>query len=151
MKYVVGFVFDFKRDYVLLIRKNRPAWQLDKLNGVGGKIEDGEHPARAMWREFQEETGYWIDPDEWREVAQMVTEGNVVHFFGYVTQLTGPEFQKKFDHASPTDETLEVWPVDEVRGQAMSLGAIPNLAWLVPLAAYTHDLYVPPTFVELDT
>jgi 8-oxo-dGTP diphosphatase len=53
--YVAGFLFDSKRENVVLIRKNKPEWQADKLNGVGGKIEDGEVPAAAMFREFTEE------------------------------------------------------------------------------------------------
>jgi len=35
---VVGFLFDNFSENVLLIKKNRPAWQKDRLNGVGGKI-----------------------------------------------------------------------------------------------------------------
>jgi 8-oxo-dGTP pyrophosphatase MutT (NUDIX family) len=30
---------------VLLIEKQKPAWQRGKLNGVGGKIEPGENPS----------------------------------------------------------------------------------------------------------
>jgi 8-oxo-dGTP pyrophosphatase MutT (NUDIX family) len=40
----------------LLICKNRPAWPRDKLNGLGGKIEEGETPQQAMEREHREET-----------------------------------------------------------------------------------------------
>jgi 8-oxo-dGTP pyrophosphatase MutT (NUDIX family) len=55
-RYVLGFVFSQACDRVLLIWKNRPAWQKDKLNGIGGKIEAGETPKQAMEREFTEET-----------------------------------------------------------------------------------------------
>jgi len=55
--YVVGFVFDEKMERVVLITKNRPAWQAGLLNGVGGHIEVGETPFVAMAREFEEETG----------------------------------------------------------------------------------------------
>ena len=33
--YVVGFMFDLNYKDVVLIRKNRPVWQQNKLNGVG--------------------------------------------------------------------------------------------------------------------
>lgn len=55
-RYVLGFLFSEDGSRVLLIWKNRPAWQAGKLNGIGGKIEDGEQPLDAMKREFVEET-----------------------------------------------------------------------------------------------
>jgi len=55
-RYVVGFLFSEDQSRVLLVWKNRPAWQNGKLNGVGGKIEAGETPLQAMEREFKEET-----------------------------------------------------------------------------------------------
>jgi len=42
---------------ILLILKNKPAWQVGKLNLVGGKIEPGEEPGQAALRELKEETG----------------------------------------------------------------------------------------------
>ena len=55
-RYVLGFVFSEACDRVLLMWKNRPAWQAGKLNGIGGKIEAGETAQHAMEREFTEET-----------------------------------------------------------------------------------------------
>jgi 8-oxo-dGTP pyrophosphatase MutT (NUDIX family) len=55
-EYVVGFCINGDRSEVLLIEKQKPAWQRGKLNGVGGKIEPGESPIDAMIREFREET-----------------------------------------------------------------------------------------------
>lgn len=34
-------------DNILLIRKNRPAWQYGKINIISGKVEDGESPKVA--------------------------------------------------------------------------------------------------------
>lgn len=61
ISYVVGIIFDELIDKVLLIRKNRPDWQVGKLNGVGGKIEQDETPNDAMVRECYEECGLLID------------------------------------------------------------------------------------------
>ena len=58
VEYVLGFMFNEAESKVLLVWKNRPAWQAGKLNGVGGKIEAGETPVQAMNREFAEETGF---------------------------------------------------------------------------------------------
>lgn len=58
VQYVLGFMFNEAESKVILIFKNRPAWQAGKLNGIGGKIEEGETPIQAMNREFAEETGF---------------------------------------------------------------------------------------------
>lgn len=65
MKFVVGFAFDQLLRTVLLIKKNRPAWQAGKCNGVGGKIEPGEGIRGAMVREFQEECGLVTQVTDW--------------------------------------------------------------------------------------
>lgn len=49
-EYVVGLLFDPHRKYICLIQKNRPDFQRGFLNGVGGKIENGEWPLQAMIR-----------------------------------------------------------------------------------------------------
>ena len=57
MKYVLGFVF-IGSDKILLQLKNRGGDYLNgKLNGLGGKIEEGESAISAMVREYFEETG----------------------------------------------------------------------------------------------
>jgi 8-oxo-dGTP pyrophosphatase MutT (NUDIX family) len=58
VEYVLGIMFSENEKKVLVIWKSRPAWQVDKLNGIGGKIEEGETPIEAMHREFREETGF---------------------------------------------------------------------------------------------
>ena len=47
-------------DDVLLVHKNRPAWQAGRLNLVGGKVEEGEDAIAAAVRELKEEAG--LDP-----------------------------------------------------------------------------------------
>ena len=46
--WVVGFVFRNNRSEVVLQKKNRPSFQVGKLNGPGGKIEEGESALDAM-------------------------------------------------------------------------------------------------------
>ena len=64
--YVVGFLFKEDKSSVVLIRKDRPAWQAGKLNGVGGKIEPNESAIDAMVREFREETSVDTNPSIWK-------------------------------------------------------------------------------------
>lgn len=67
MRYVLGFAFDEKREWVALIRKNGNSVpeHTGLLNGVGGKIKVGESLHDAMSREFAEETGVMLPPQEW--------------------------------------------------------------------------------------
>ncbi len=66
--YVLGFVFSPDLSEVYLIRKNRPEWQAGFLNGIGGKVEEGEAEEQAMAREAWEESGY---DGEWIHYAHM--------------------------------------------------------------------------------
>lgn len=73
--YVLGFAFDHL-GRVALIRKNKPKWQAGLLNGVGGKVEEGETYLQAMVREFCEETGVASEEHFWRHVAVMEGRAN---------------------------------------------------------------------------
>jgi len=69
--YVLGFAFDFAKENIVLIEKQKPEWQKDKLNGVGGKMEGDENPQQSMVREFFEETGVQTNTDDWTHFATM--------------------------------------------------------------------------------
>lgn len=69
-KYVLGFAFDEQAKDVILIEKLKPEWQKDKLNGVGGKVEAFDKNAfHSMAREFKEETGVDLGPENWLHFA----------------------------------------------------------------------------------
>jgi 8-oxo-dGTP diphosphatase len=114
--YVAGFMFDGSGN-VALVRKNKPEWQKGKLNGIGGKIEQGEIPIEAMIREFDEETGCLHHG--WQEICTLYGDGFAVHFFatlGNLTQLKTME----------TEEIVTV-PIHSVSVET----CIPNLTWLI--------------------
>jgi len=75
--YVLGFAFaeaKYGRLYgvYLLRKKNGPSHYEEMagmLNGIGGKIEQGETPKEAMIREFQEEAGVQITA--WKSIGVM--------------------------------------------------------------------------------
>ncbi len=120
MKYVVGFLFD--NDHrVLLIKKKRPAWQIGKLNGVGGKIEEGETPSDAIRREFLEETG--SDIYVWRYFCRIRFPGGAVFFFRS-NQVPSVKPMSK------TDEKLRWVKIARIKNYDI----IPNVAWLIPMA-----------------
>jgi 8-oxo-dGTP diphosphatase len=118
-EYVVGFLHDQRKSFVVLINKHRPAWQKGRLNGVGGHIEPCETPLAAMRREFDEEAGLRID--DWELAVEMTNPTWRVHFF----TSCGPVR----DVRSQTDERLRLvslhhqWPWN----------LLPNLCWLLPL------------------
>ena len=105
--YVVGFLFSEDRRRVALIRKTRPEWQAGLLNGIGGKVEQGEFPRQAMRREFLEEAG--CDIEDWQKVAAVDCPMNRVHFFRAFGNLD----KVKTCILSPTDERVYVFKISE--------------------------------------
>jgi len=119
---VCGFyIADYNE--VLLIKKARPRWQYDFLNGVGGKIEDFETPIDAMVREFKEETGCHV-PGWIPLVTLYRKDKNCLVYFFYQsgTHLTA--------HNSDEDEPIMWIPVNQIGNH----NVLPNLKWLIPLA-----------------
>jgi 8-oxo-dGTP pyrophosphatase MutT (NUDIX family) len=74
-RYVLGFVMDERKEKIVLIHKNRPDFQAGKLNGLGGKIEEGETPEDAIKREIEEESGL------------VISDNNVTHSPPYRARL----------------------------------------------------------------
>jgi 8-oxo-dGTP diphosphatase len=129
--YVAGFLIDPAIRTIALVRKGKPAWQAGLLNGIGGKIEAGENEAQAMRREFREEAGLDIAEDAWEAVAVVSGDWGSVTFF----RAFGPTVGVRTMEAEPIEvHSLDRLPYDE---------ALPNLSWLIPLALYSHDRYMP--------
>lgn len=122
-KYVVGFLIDSDWN-VVLIRKNKPEFQKGFLNGVGGKIEEGEDPMRAMEREFAEEAGVIFK--KWNHFATISEEGDyeVYCFKAFVPDV------KEIETKSMTSELIEVRPIKFLR----VAGILPSAMWLIQIA-----------------
>ena len=116
--YVVGFIFDFNLKKVLLINKLK---QAGKLNGVGGKIEDGEHKHTAMVREFQEETGMDVPESLWRQYCTTEARDGTVYFFTATVN-----FNSTIGLCQPEAEWVDCVSLPE--------NVIDNLRWLIPMA-----------------
>ena len=124
-KYTVGFIFDPMLSRVVLIHKNRPEWQSGKMNGIGGRIEEGEESVAGMVREVQEETGLHTKSEQWVFLGTMehAEYDAVVNF--YATVHTGaPE-----EILTCTDEEVQ-WC------DALNLPetVLPNIPWLTAYA-----------------
>lgn len=79
-KYVCGLMFNQKKESIVLIRKNRPDDQFGRLNGIGGRINDGESVIDAMSREFHEEAGVFVPSQHWRLFFTARGDGYIVYF-----------------------------------------------------------------------
>lgn len=117
--YVLGFAFDTD-DNVVLIRKKRPMWQANRLNGVGGKIEEGEMAEQAMRREFREETG--VDCMFWNYF--LLLDGKDFSVYCFYTLTVDIKEVK-----SVTDEDVLV-----VDSWFLPDDVLFNLRWILPLA-----------------
>ena len=128
IKYVCGFLFspDFK--HVVLIRKNRPEFQIGKCNGVGGKIEENETPSQAMKREFFEEAGLMVD--DWKELA-IISGNDWEVYFHYAIS------DKYLSVETKTDEIIEIHYVFNIP----NIEVIPNLKWLIPMALDPNHIH----------
>src|SRR5581483_286214 len=122
-KYTLGFIFNSDLSSVVLMQKARPDWQKGKLNGVGGKIEEGETAVACMARETEEEAGLATKPEAWI----------------YVALLRGPDwamdvFALVYDGAASDVKTLTDEPVAWYDVAALPEHALFNVPWLVQLS-----------------
>ena len=137
---VVGFAFTEDKLNVLLIHKRRgPKVVFNRMNGIGGHIEEGETPIEAQVREFDEEAGVHIPANRWTQtvILRGSDDGGweVTFFYCHLTMQECRECRDR------TDEPLEwvnvhTFPVLHVVG---------NLRWLIPIQ---HDRLRWPLVVE---
>jgi 8-oxo-dGTP diphosphatase len=121
-RYVAGFMFSADGSEVLLVEKQKPAWQCGLLNGIGGKIESGETSIQSLIREFAEETGIETTPADWTAMVHYVREKVYeVYFYKAFTD-------KIVIATSREGETVAKFAVDN-----LPENVIFNLKWLIPL------------------
>lgn len=121
-KYCLGFLFDKAAERVALILKNKPEFLAGKFNGLGGKVEPGEPSWKAMDREFKEEAG--LAYVGWH----------------YCAGMSGPNFEMDVfaarDSRIDLVQTKEEEPVEVFYMDNLPPNIVPNLAWLLPMAAH---------------
>lgn len=129
-RYVVGLALSVGMGYVALIRKIRPGWQHNRLNGPGGQINPDESPLDAMKREWAEETRIKLPTDDWVKFARLwgaePTRAWEVHFFwNYLPDdtVTGVNYGR-------TDEHVEIYPLSSIDRQPL----VTHIRWLIEAA-----------------
>lgn len=123
-KYVLGFLFNENMKHVVLIKKQKPDWQKNKYNGVGGKIDESDPSVQfAMQREFKEETSLLIQAHRWNFFCEMEAEDwHVSCFWAIAETLESVE--------TVTEEEVAIVPITAVK----NLDCIENIELLIKLA-----------------
>lgn len=123
-------VFAVRNDMVLLVWKNHPDWQAGRLNGIGGRADDGETALECADREFYEETG--LSAMDLQEFHILEDEQVIVHFF---RTTISPHW-----YAPPTNDRGETLDWFSIHPTAIGCPwidpsrSIDNLCWLIPMA-----------------
>ena len=129
--YVLGFLFDLTGNRVLLRKKQKPDWMVNKFNGVGGKVDDGEIGIEAMHRECDAETGH--DPGDWQFFCALSGKGFLMEcYLAYYENLHHIDsYYSDTDHTGdePRVETNHIFPVHD-----LPPNLVPNCRWLIPMA-----------------
>jgi 8-oxo-dGTP diphosphatase len=126
--FVLALLYSADHRQVVLMRRTRPAWQVGRVNALGGRVTAGESAAAAARREVREESG--VDVDEWREVLVWEDAEYTMHVMRAVSDRA---------REARTMEDQEVFLADV---NALPANIIDNLRWLVPLALDT-DVALP--------
>lgn len=133
--YVLAFIFDEKLENVWLIKKNRPDWQADKMNGIGGKFEesDGVGPEgfkNAIIRELREESGIKLNSDDLQDIGCLYSISPNALVSEFVLEVFTGKTDKILE--TKTDEEIFKVRVDELK-QELSIENVPALIELSKL------------------
>lgn len=127
----LAFIFNENLNKVLLIKKSKGV-QKGMLNGVGGKMDDGESFLECMYREIKEETPIDtqnIDLDS-SDVYCYLHSTPIPRWYITAYRFTVSDDILNSCIGHTTEEgVLGVYDVDDLPDTVM-----PNLKWLIPLA-----------------
>lgn len=121
--YTLGFIFDSFLKNVLLVHKNKPAWQKGKINGIGGKLRKNESAKSGIRRETFEESGLIIPARNWTPVGTII-DSPPATIYVLTTVYNGDTSDAK----TVTDEKVQWLTIGNLPDQIIS-----NLTWLIPL------------------
>jgi ADP-ribose pyrophosphatase YjhB (NUDIX family) len=127
-KYTIGIAFKDNFEKVLLIHKQKPEWQKNKWNFLGGKVEkeDGEMIVNCVVREFKEECNLFTFSHQWKYMGYMENKNNWKVFIFVLSDIKNPE-----DVKSMTDEMVHFFRVKHLYYLD---NKISNVEWLCKMA-----------------
>lgn len=120
INYVLGFAFNKDRDKVVLIKKARPSAISGLLTAPGGKIEKDELSISAIVREFEEETGVFLN--YWKNELKITCPEYTIEVFStFSDDIMNVQTQ--------TDEEILIMKVSDI----LSVDCTSDTKWLIPL------------------
>lgn len=122
-QFTLGFIFDTSLKKILLVHKNKPAWQKGKINGIGGKLRKNESRKVGIRRETFEESGLIIPARSWTYVATIKDSPETTIYV-----LTAVYNNDLSDAKSKTGEKVQWFKTIKLPNTTIS-----NLMWLIPL------------------
>lgn len=121
-QYVLGLMFNETLEDVLLIEKNRPVEQKGRINGIGGKINNGEALYSAMVREFEEECGLETKPSDWTLVGDFQNFDYQVFVFKAISsEILMAE--------TKTDEEVNIYELSSLESHKL----VSALPWIIEM------------------
>lgn len=122
--YVIGCYVDENQN-VLVIHKERPAWQAGRINLPGGKMEAVDvDPIAAIVREMEEETGWYAIRTDCELVGEIHDNDSCIYVVR-INSLYGPGRRRSVE-----TENIELLPWRELQ---IDPRLIPNLRLVIPL------------------
>jgi len=118
----LAFVFTSNYHEVVLIEKQRPAWQKGFWNGLGGKVEPEETILDCVVREVEEESGIFVPDKHWTQVAILTSPDWQAQV--YATTIQKPNHTL----VSETGEKIGWFGIHRLPN------VIDNIHWLIPLS-----------------
>lgn len=124
LEYVITLCTRAPMNQVLVILKDRPSWQKNKINLPGGLIESGETPEQAGIRELQEETG--LSCSHIHKLGTIKDRNLTIYCMSAGAQWTDAPLQKR-----PQETEEPLWlPMEKLLKDPR---LIPNLRVVIPL------------------
>lgn len=140
-QFVMGLAFTTSTFKVLLMKKLKPLWQKDFLNGIGGKIKENETPLQAMERESIEKTGLVFKWHYKGIMSGINNDGNkfICHvFYAYDKQV--------YNFFQIEKEPLNLYRTDIIKFYPI----IENLLYLIPIGVAINNNSFPLKFFRLE-
>jgi 8-oxo-dGTP pyrophosphatase MutT (NUDIX family) len=123
-EYVLVYLERSEFGQILMVLKDKPEWQKDRLNLIGGKIEPNETPEEAAFRELKEESGFGA-----RTVTlfgKIIAKDAIVYCYKAFALWTRADIRPR--HGETEKVSWHTWA--EVQ---LDKRLIPNLRVIIPL------------------
>lgn len=111
-KYTLGFIFSNDLERLILVKKSHPEFQKDRLNGIGGKIENGESQFETIRRESIEECGYHSETWKYFGIIKIKKKADVYLFYDVCDKPLHEVVETKTDEEIGIYSTIEILSSD---------------------------------------